>query len=79
MAHHQHGVHNVEQVSHSSVENSGACRQTSQWGIFGGLEALVDMMMISWSTAMLVAVIHDLYFPVLRRWGWRQGFEVSHR
>ena len=40
-----------------------------QYRMLGGIEALAGVMMMSWSTAILIAYLQRVYAPLFDRWG----------
>ena len=46
---------------------------TEQYRMLGGIEALVGVMMMSWSTALLMGYVHWVYSQVLDRWNGTAG------
>lgn len=41
---------------------------TEEWRILGGVEALAGVMMMSWSTAILIARVQWVHSRLLDRW-----------
>lgn len=48
-----------------------------EWRLLGGLEALTGMMMVSWSTVLLLGVCSWVYSHRLNAWGLVEREEIS--
>ena len=52
-----------------STFGSGEVLLTARYRMLVGVEALAGVVMMSWSTAILIAYLHRVYSPLLDRWG----------
>ncbi len=43
------------------------------WRLLGGIEALTGVIMISWSTALLIGLLNWIYTHTLDRWGLKKS------
>lgn len=55
-----------------STFGSGEVRLTEHYRMLGGVEALAGVVMMSWSTAILIAYLRRVYSPLFARWGRRE-------
>ena len=58
---------NVERLGYGDV------LLNQHYRMLGGIEALAGVMMMSWSTAILIAYLQRVYAPLFDRWGRRSS------